>query len=130
MCYVVFMYVLQSREGLSHDGCSLSFSYVFVFLGGNVVEELTSCTVLAHDETDAISLPSLIDLDDVGMIELSEDVDLHNESLIVTDLHLLDCLHSHLYPWSYKTYRCVCSWLGRLLHNHRYQASFQRSIRL
>ena len=60
------------------------------------MEEFSTFTVLKDKETDFTPFPDFVKLDNVGMIQLIENVDLILKCLIVLDLILLNSLDSEL----------------------------------
>jgi len=49
----------------------------------NVVEQLSTLANFSNEETDAISLPGFEELNDIRVVERTQDVDLVLERLIV-----------------------------------------------
>lgn len=60
------------------------------------VEKLSSLTVLENKEADIVPFPDFVQLDNVGMVEDFEDVDLVDEGRVVFDFLLLNCLNRKL----------------------------------
>lgn len=85
--------VVESVEGLAHDEGCLSLGQMLPL--GDEKEQFTSLAKLCHKEADALGFPSLVELDDVGMIEAHEDVDFVFEGLIVLNLALLHGFDSY-----------------------------------
>ena len=58
----------------------------------NIVEELSTFTVLQHKKAHIIELPYFVKLDDIGMIQHLQNVDFVDKGLEVFQFFLLDSL--------------------------------------
>ena len=56
-----------------------------MLLLSDMVEQLSTLTKLCNQETNSIGLPSLEQLNDVWVIQRSEDADLVLEGLVISD---------------------------------------------
>lgn len=56
-----------------------------MLLLGDMVEQLSTLTKLRNQETNSIGLPSLEQLNDVWVIQRSEDADLVLKGLVISD---------------------------------------------
>ena len=56
-----------------------------MLLLSDMVEQLSTLTKLRNQETNSIGLPSLEQLNDVWVIQRSEDADLVLEGLVISD---------------------------------------------
>ena len=62
----VVVEVAEGVEGLSHHNGSLGFGQVLAL--GNEEEKLSALAQLCDQEADSVGLPSLVQLDDVGVV--------------------------------------------------------------
>lgn len=79
--------VVESVEGLAHDESGLGFSQVLAL--GDEEEKFAALAQLSDQEADALSLPRLMQLYYIWVVESHQNVNLVLERLIVLDLALL-----------------------------------------
>ena len=65
----------------------------------DMVEQLSTLTKLCNQETNSVGLPSLEQLNDVWMIQWSQDADLVLKGLVVSDSRLLHGFDSNFLPY-------------------------------
>lgn len=64
----------------------------------DVVKEFTTLAQFCDEETNAISLPGFVQLDNIWVVQSAQDTDLILEGLVVGNLSFLHSLHSYLCP--------------------------------
>ena len=72
----------------------------------DVVEQLSSLAELSDQEANSISFPGFKKLDDVGMVQGSQDADLVLEGLVISNPGLL-----HSFDCNFLTYQTMSFWL-------------------
>jgi hypothetical protein len=89
---VVFVQIGNSRENLSHDhGCVCLAQKLLL---DNLIEQLSALADFSDQIDGLFCFVDLVESDDVGVVELLEDLDLSGEHFLVLDVLLGNCLDS------------------------------------
>ena len=91
MANALLMAMLDRREDLSHNLRGLFLSKVLSFR--DMEEELPALAEFCYQETNPGSLPGLIELYDVWVVQGFQDLHFVLEVFVIFDSCLLYCLH-------------------------------------
>jgi hypothetical protein len=87
---VMVMQIGNSRKDLPHDNCSLSL--INKLLLDDEVEEFSTITYLRNQIDCLLRLVDLIEFDDVGVIELLEELYFSGKHFLIHNIFFGNCL--------------------------------------
>jgi len=95
MANVRFMQIAKSIEGLFHNLGRLRLCQMLFLC--NVIKEFSSLAKLGYKETDPISLPCFMQLNNIRMVKLLQDRNFVLKSIVVLNFAFLHCFHCYFY---------------------------------